>query len=547
MRIRLQKRLDLPKWSSFAIPVVSVLIALLVMGIVIYIYEVYQPSYFKGALYGTIKEYVMSLEKTYEKYKAGVLGYVKGNEREVKETSFMRSALSGVASAYGNFTMKGLSEVLRNYEEVFGFMRRLEGKKHEKDLERFQRYTRSLRKAKDEFSMNVMRAYYEFYGRFRDTVSRWDEKIRQKIKEKDTAAVQSLLEGMKGDIEKLVKDHEGKLLDLAKPFIKAFDKETKEFGVHRAAFMAVWLAYKELFTWPFMPSKGLPDSFTYMIPLLFIGLGLILVFQMKLWNIGAEGQYYFGVMAATWLSLFVIRTPHPAWIPFIVFVAGLAGAMWGMAAGALKAFLNIDEIVTTLMLNYIAYHLMEYLVYGPWKAPTNFPETKLIPESLRIPTFEGTRINYGIFLALAMSVVVYLIMKRTWWGFKLRVIGDNQMAAMYSGINIKRNIVLAMMVSGFMAGLAGGVQMLGFEHKLIHSYHPGYGYTGIIIAWLARLNAWGTIIVSFLFGALLVGGNQLQIDLKLPKAMVEVIQGALLFSLLASEVLFRYEIKVVRE
>ncbi len=543
MRIRLQRRLGLPKWASVAIPLVSIAIALIVMGVVIYIYEVYQPSYFKGALHGVIKEYVMSLEKTFDKYKASVLSFISSKQKGVTP-DFKRSALSGVAAAYGNFSMKGLSEVLRNYEEALGYMKKLDD---EKKVMRFVRYIRELRRAKDDFTAKAMRAYSGFYGKYRQVLVKWDKLIVKAIEEGKERDIEKLLDGMRTEIHELVRMHHKQLLKLLQPFVSRFNEKTKAFGISRAAITAAIIGYSEIFTWPFDPSKGLPDSFTYMIPLLFIGLGLILVFQMKLWNIGAEGQFYFGILTATWLALFVIKAPHPAWIPIILLAAGLAGAGWGAIAGMLKAFLNIDEIVTTLMLNYIAYNFMEYLVYGPWKAPTNFPETKLIPEPLRIPVFEGTRVNYGIFLALVMSVIIYVLMKRTWWGFRLRVIGDNARAAEYAGISIKRNIILAMIVSGFMAGLAGGVQMLGFEHKLIHSYHPGYGYTGIIIAWLARLNAWGTIIVSFLFGALLVGGNQLQIDLKLPKAMIEVIQGALLFSLLASEVMFRYEIRVVRE
>ena len=127
------------------------------------------------------------------------------------------------------------------------------------------------------------------------------------------------------------------------------------------------------------------------------------------------------------------------------------------------------------------------------------------------------------------------------------MIGDNPNAARYSGVNIAKNIVLAMAVSGFFAGLGGATQILGFEHKLYHGYAPGYGYTGIIIAWLARLDPWATILVSFLFGGFLVGGDQIQLVLKLPKAMVVAIEGVILFSLIASEVLFKYKIRVVRK
>ena len=350
-------------------------------------------------------------------------------------------------------------------------------------------------------------------------------------------------------LDGILEDHVNRVYAILTKLKGDLNSLTKSFGqVSRVSWIAVGSAYRQLSTWPFIPSQGLPDTINYMTPLLFTGLGLVLVFQMKLWNIGAEGQFYLGVITALWMSLFIFdKHPSAAEIPIILLVGGLAGAGWAAIAGALKAFLNIDEIVSTLMLNYIAFHWMEYLVYGPWKAPTNFPETREIPHQLFLPTFGTSRVHTGVLIAISLSVVVYLLMKKTWWGFDLRVIGDNPNAARYSGVNIAKNIVLAMAVSGFFAGLGGATQMLGFEHKLYHGYAPGYGYTGIIIAWLARLDPWATILVSFLFGGFLVGGDQIQLVLKLPKAMVVAIEGVILFSLIASEVLFKYRIRVVRK
>ena len=350
-------------------------------------------------------------------------------------------------------------------------------------------------------------------------------------------------------LDKILQGHLDRVYSILTNLKKDLKSLTESFGqVSKVSWIAVGSAYKQLFTWPFIPKEGLPDTINYMTPLLFTGLGLVLVFQMKLWNIGAEGQFYVGVITALWLSLFVFNNhPSAAEIPIVLLIGGLAGAAWAAIAGALKAFLNIDEIVSTLMLNYIAFHWMEYLVYGPWKAPTNFPETKEIPHQLFLPTFGTSRVHIGIIIAVSLSAVVYLLMKKTWWGFDLRVIGDNPNAARYAGVNIAKNIVLAMAVSGFFAGLGGATQILGFEHKLYHGYAPGYGYTGIIIAWLARLDPWATILVSFLFGGFLVGGDQIQLVLKLPKAMVVAIEGVILFSLIASEVLFKYKVRVVRK
>ncbi len=363
-------------------------------------------------------------------------------------------------------------------------------------------------------------------------------KEKKITKEKYMEVLGKTLDGHLQRVGAILNDLESELRDL-----------TKKFGqVSKVSWIAVGKAFKQLSTWPFIPSQGLPDTINYMTPLLFTGLGLILVFQMKLWNIGAEGQFYLGVMTALWLSLFVFdKHPSVAEVPVILFVGGLAGAAWAAIAGALKAFLNIDEIVSTLMLNYIAFHWMEYLVYGPWKAPTNFPETNEIPRQFFLPTFGTSRVHIGVIIAMSLTIIVYLLMRKTWWGFDLRAIGDNPNAARYSGIDIAKNVVLAMAVSGFFAGLGGATQILGFEHKLYHGYAPGYGYTGIIIAWLARLDPWATILVSFLFGGFLVGGDQIQLVLKLPKAVVVAIEGVILFSLIASEVLFKYRIRVVRK
>jgi len=308
-------------------------------------------------------------------------------------------------------------------------------------------------------------------------------------------------------------------------------------------------AYKEMFSWPFIPECGLSDTIQKMIPLMLTGLGLTIVFRMRIWNIGAEGQLYLGAMATTWGALFLLKDfQNPLVVPILLILGTLAGAFWGAIPGVLKAFLNLDEIVATLMLNYIAYYWVNYLIYGPWKDPHgyNFPLTAIFPEHTWLPSIGDTGIHLGIFIAFGMAVIVYILMNKTRWGFDLKVIGDNEKAAKYAGINTKKNIILAMMLSGALAGLAGAIQMLGVQHRLQHGFSPGYGYTGIIIAWLSRLNPWATILVSFLFGGLIVGSEQLQIIMRIPISLINVLQGIILLSLLASETIFRYRIRIVK-
>ena len=314
-------------------------------------------------------------------------------------------------------------------------------------------------------------------------------------------------------------------------------------------FSYVLEAYREMFSWPFIPECGLSDTIQKMIPLMLTGLGLIVVFRMRIWNIGAEGQLYLGAMVTTWGALFLLKDFQSSLaVPILLIIGSLAGALWGAIPGILKAFLNLDEIVATLMLNYIAYYWVNYLIYGPWKDPHgyNFPLTAIFPEHTWLPNIGDTNIHFGIFIAFAMVIIVYILMDRTRWGFDLKIIGDNEKAAKYAGINTKKNIILAMVLSGALAGLAGAIQMLGVQHRLQHGFSPGYGYTGIIIAWLARLNPWAIILVSFLFGGLIVGSEQLQIIMRIPISLINVLQGIVLFSLLASETLFKYKIKIVK-
>jgi simple sugar transport system permease protein len=229
-------------------------------------------------------------------------------------------------------------------------------------------------------------------------------------------------------------------------------------------------------------------------------------------------------------------------------VAGmLGGALWGLIPAMLKAYLRVNEIITTLMLNYIAILWVQHLYYGPWKDPQGygFPGTAQFPEYAWLPRLTG-RLHWGLILALIAAAFIWLVLDRTRWGYEIRLIGENQVSARYAGISIARNIILVMLLSGGLAGLAGMTEVAGISHRLQQGLAVGYGFTAIIVAWLAKLNPWGVILVSILLAALLVGGDQIQIVMGLPASMALVLQGAILFFMLGGDIFTRYRVRFVR-
>ncbi|MGE5455295.1 MAG: ABC transporter permease, partial [Methylocystaceae bacterium] len=213
----------------------------------------------------------------------------------------------------------------------------------------------------------------------------------------------------------------------------------------------------------------------------------------------------------------------------------------------LKAYLGANETITTLMLNYVAILGVDYLVYGPWKDPQgyNFPLTPVFAKEAWLPILFGNRVHIGLLLVVLLAVVLYLLVEKTTWGYRVRVIGQSQSAARYGGMNVKRTIIMVMLISGAIAGVAGMVEASGITHRLQHAMSPGYGYTAIIIAWLSGLNALAILPVSFLFGALLVGGYSVQSS-GIPFAIVLMLQGALLFFLVGGEVFSRYRLRLIK-
>ncbi len=287
------------------------------------------------------------------------------------------------------------------------------------------------------------------------------------------------------------------------------------------------------------------ETLVKMIPLLLTGLGVAVAFRMQLWNIGAEGQFYFGAIFSTWVAIYGLKDAGP-WvvIPAMMIAGMIGGALWAAIPGMLRGYLGVNETITTLMLNYIAILFSDYLVHGPWRdsAGYGFPGTAAFSDATYLPAWGTTRVHLGLVFGLVAAAVLFFVLRRTRWGYEIGVTGASERVAKYAGMRTARNIVLVLALSGALAGLAGMSEVAGINHSLQRGLSPGYGYTAIIVAWLGRLNPFGVVLVSFLLAGLLVGGDQLQISLGLPSAIAPMLQGTILFSLLGGDFFSRYRI-----
>lgn len=281
------------------------------------------------------------------------------------------------------------------------------------------------------------------------------------------------------------------------------------------------------------------------IPLMLCGLAVAVAARIQIWNIGGEGQLVLGGIGAAGVALFL--SPHlpPALVLPLMLAAGfLAGGLWALIPGFLRARLEVNEILTTLMLNYVAIFWLEHLYFGPWRDPMGmgFPGTAIFPETAWLQRLPDTRIHLGLIFALLAALLLHWALSHTRWGYEIRVIGENPRAARYAGIHISRHILWVMLVSGGLAGVAGMAEVSGIHYRLQQGLAVGYGYTGIIVGWLGRLHPGGILVVSLFIAGLLVGGDQLQAVMHLPSSVGLVLEGTLLFFILGSDFLSRYRL-----
>ncbi len=305
----------------------------------------------------------------------------------------------------------------------------------------------------------------------------------------------------------------------------------------------------QAFFWePIKSTYALGELAMKATPLLLIALGLAVCFRSNVWNIGAEGQFVLGAIAAGGVALLADKNTG-TWIVPALLVAGVLGGMfWAGIVALLRDRFNANEILVSLMLVYIATLVLGYLVYGPWKDPAgyNFPQSKLFERVTQIPKFiAGSRVNIGVFMALAGSALLWVFLFRTRAGFALQVGGLAPAAARYAGFSSRRALWTALLLSGGAAGLAGALEVAGPIGQLTPYVPAGYGFAAIIVAFVGRLHPVGMIFSAILMSMFYIGGELAQSRLGLPKALSGVFQGVLLFALLACDTLVAYRLRWV--
>jgi simple sugar transport system permease protein len=298
---------------------------------------------------------------------------------------------------------------------------------------------------------------------------------------------------------------------------------------------------------PLTTKNGVAELFVKATPLVLIGVGLSFCFQANVWNIGAEGQLTIGALAGGGLALAFHDVDTVLLLPAML-VAGVVGGMaWAAIPAWLKTRFNTNEILTSLMLAYVALLVLSYLVHGPWKDPDgfNFPESRLFHGSATLPQLvPGTRLHIGWLFTLALVGAAWLVLSRHIVGFQIRVLGLAPAAASFAGYREKRVVWTTLMISGGTAGLAGVIEVAGPIGQIVPVISPGYGFTAIIVAFLGRLHPVGVLCGGVVMALTYLGGESAQITMNLPDAVTGVFQGMLLFFLLASDVLVRYRVRV---
>lgn len=293
--------------------------------------------------------------------------------------------------------------------------------------------------------------------------------------------------------------------------------------------------------------NAIADTLVKATPLLLIGLGTCIAFRGGVVNIGGEGQLVVGALAATLLGLLYPEAPGYVIIPLAMLAGFLAGGVWGAIPGALKAYFNVNEILSTIMMNQIAVQGMNFLLRGPMIDPVQLEAASRIPQTARLAKefdlirLVPTRLHLGALLAVIVAILVYIFLWRTTIGYRIRAVGLNADAARYAGINVKRYIVLSLLLSGALGGLAGAVQVYGVTHRMFTDgsaagFTGSAGFNGIVAALFGQLHPLGTIPAAILFGALLVGANKLQRVVQVPSALVTALNGLVVVFVVSSEI-----------
>ncbi len=306
--------------------------------------------------------------------------------------------------------------------------------------------------------------------------------------------------------------------------------------------------FKVFFLNPVRDLNAVAELLLKATPLMLIAVGLAVGFRANVWNIGAEGQFLMGAVGATGIALAFKGLHSAVLLPTMVIAGAIGGALWATVPALLKTKFNANEILTSLMLVYIAQLTVSWLVFGPWKDPAgfNFPQTETFEDAALLPMLiEGTRLNFAFVIALGALAAGYVFMQKSFTGFKMRVAGDSEAAARYAGFSAVGMVWIGLLVGGGAAGIAGMAEVSGPAGQLTDKLSIGYGFAAIIVAFVGRLNPIGIFFASLLMALLYIGGEQAQQYLNLPSSISKVFQGMLLFFLLGSDVLIQYRVRRV--
>lgn len=305
-------------------------------------------------------------------------------------------------------------------------------------------------------------------------------------------------------------------------------------------------AYTALLEGAFGSQNALADTVVKATPLLLVGLGICIAFRGGVINIGGEGQLIAGAISGTYVGLSFPEQPATVVVPLAMLAGFFAGAIWGGIPGLLKAYYGVNEILSTIMMNQIAVQIMNYLLRGPLIDPeqltraSRIPETARLARSFDLPRLVPTRLHLGALIAVVLAFLVYVFLWRTTIGYRIRAVGLNPDASKYAGIQVKRYIVLSLLLSGAFAGLAGAIQVYGVHHFMFTDgsaagFTGSAGFNGIVAALFGKLHPVGTIPASFIFGALLVGANSLQRAMQVPSALITALNGLVVVFVVSSE------------
>ena len=300
---------------------------------------------------------------------------------------------------------------------------------------------------------------------------------------------------------------------------------------------------------PLSSVRGWSEVLLKATPLILCGVGLAVCFRTNVWNIGAEGQLIAGAIAGGGIALLAAADSPRVWFVWVLLASAAGGALWASITAWLRDRFNANEILVSLMLVYVAQQLISWFVQGPWRDPNGFgfPQSELFAAAARVPLLiKGTRVNAGSVLALVAAAAIWWLLARTVIGFQLKVVGLAPKAARYAGFSSRRSLWTALLISGALAGLAGGLEVAGPIGQLTATISPGYGFAAIIVAFVGRLHPVGVVLASLVMALFYIGGELAQSRLGLPSALTGVYQGLLLFFLLACDTLVNYRVQLRR-